>query len=187
MEHVVLTQSQVNTLYDMFSHLVMILNKYGIEWVATDGTLLGAIRDGGFIPWDDDIDIAIKKTSFNLLKHLEFIITKANTYKLVRVGKYAKLKYDDLWIDIFLLDDEWGFPQNHFKNLSFREGEVYPIRKVMFGDIEINIPHKSEEYLHRILPEWDKYAIIYNHKSKSKIKMSFKDHPELLKPFLPDN
>jgi len=175
MEHVVLTESQVNTLYDMFSHLVMILNKYAIEWIATDGTLLGAIRDCGFIPWDDDIDIAIKKTSFNLLKHLEFIITKANTYQLVRVGKYAKLKYDDLWIDIFLLDDEWGFPQHHFHNLSFREGEVYPIRKTMFGDIEINIPHKSEEYLHRILPEWDKYAIIYNHKSKNKKKISLKD------------
>jgi len=175
MEHVVLTESQVNTLYDMFSHLVMILNKYAIEWIATDGTLLGAIRGCGFIPWDDDIDIAIKKTSFNLLKHLEFIITKANTYQLVRVGKYAKLKYDDLWIDIFLLDDEWGFPQQHFHNLSFKEGEVYPIRKTMFGDIEINIPHKSEEYLHRILPEWDKYAIIYNHKSKNKKKISLKD------------
>ena len=187
MKHALLNQSQVNTLYDMFSHIVKTLNKYGIEWVATDGTLLGAIRQGGFIAWDDDIDIAIKKTSFNLLKHLEFIFTKANKYKLVRVGKYAKIKYDDLWIDIFLLDDEWGFPQNHFKNLSFGEGEVYPIRKVMFGDIEINIPHKSEEYLHRILPEWDKYAIIYNHKSKEPIKLSFKDHPELLKPFLPDN
>jgi len=112
---------------------------------------------------------------------------KANTYKLVRVGKYAKLKYDDLWIDIFLLDDEWGFPQQHFHNISFIEGEVYPIRKVMFGDIEINIPHKSEEYLHRILPEWDTYAVIYNHKNKGRIKMSFKDHPELLKPFLSDN
>ena len=53
----------------------------------------------------------------------------------------------------------------------------------MFGEIEINIPHKSKEYLDRILPDWDKTAIIYNHKSKDKKKMSLTD--ELRMPYLP--
>ena len=44
---------------DMIAELDKVCRNHGIKWYADMGTLIGAIRHKGYIPWDDDLDISI--------------------------------------------------------------------------------------------------------------------------------
>ena len=52
------------TLYEMLEKICFVLNKYNIDYMLSGGTLLGAVRHNGFIPWDDDSDIAMLREEY---------------------------------------------------------------------------------------------------------------------------
>lgn len=63
--------SELRNLQHKLMEVMMILDKICIEnniqYMLTGGNVLGAIRHGGFIPWDDDIDIALLETDYKRL------------------------------------------------------------------------------------------------------------------------
>ena len=52
---------------DLLSAFIKVCKEYDLTYFAEAGTLLGAIRHGGFIPWDDDIDVTMPRRDYDIL------------------------------------------------------------------------------------------------------------------------
>lgn len=53
-----------DNLFELFKKIVKVLDGCGANYWAVFGTCLGAVRESGMIPWDDDIDIAVSRNDY---------------------------------------------------------------------------------------------------------------------------
>ena len=58
-----LRQLQLTEL-ELLEEADRVAKKYNISYCIIAGTMLGAVRHGGFIPWDDDVDIAMLRSEY---------------------------------------------------------------------------------------------------------------------------
>lgn len=59
-----------NVQLNMLKEFDRICNKYGIRWFVFYGSLLGAARHKGFVPWDDDIDVMLLRPDFEKFRRV---------------------------------------------------------------------------------------------------------------------
>lgn len=111
---------------------VRVCDENNLIYYISGGTYLGAVRHHGFIPWDDDVDVAMPRKDYN--KFLEiaekelpegytinhftrnkksmYYVPKIENSKIKLLSRIAREEKEvDLWIDVFPLD---GLPDNKF-------------------------------------------------------------------------
>lgn len=142
---------------DLLVEFDRVCNIYNIKYWASGGTLLGAVRHQGFIPWDDDIDVVMLRADFERLckvAPVEFINpyfwqthdTDPNSYRghaqlrnssttaILNSELKVKKKFNQgIFIDIFPLDKIPIDPQKQCEYLEELEAlrSVY-LRKEQF-------------------------------------------------------
>ncbi|MBR2916783.1 MAG: LicD family protein, partial [Clostridia bacterium] len=87
-------------IYEIFIEFDRVCQKHGLRYSMEGGTLLGAVKFGDFVPWDDDIDVIMVREDYEKFlkvapKELDekFFLQSCNSMKQFPLS-YAKLCYD---------------------------------------------------------------------------------------------
>ena len=178
------SSEKLELLYQHSKYLFPLLDLHKIEYFAVGGTLLGAIRHQGLIPWDNDIDIGIDYKEFLKLKELLDELNKVNSsYYWVETLPGIRIYYKDYAIvDFFVCDSKdnkymYSYPYDDgipsfevhmycFPKIIFDKNQIFPVKKVQFEDMFISVP---KNHTHALF-------VNYNEKVLSTVITPSSDH-----------
>ncbi len=173
---------------NLLQKFVIFTENNNLEYWAIGGTLLGAVRDKGMIPWDDDLDVSMIKSEVNKLLSLQNnlneiglgIVSWFGGYKLYELNgkEIAGLNYKYPFIDIFtMIENKNGdFIYENEKTRSYwndiyYKNKTYPLVKYPFEDFYIYCPNNAIEFLNEHYKGWQKKAIkTYDHLEQKHLK-----------------
>ena len=169
---------QSDDLYRLIKSLHDFFTLAKIPYWITGGTLLGAVRHNGLIPWDDDGDVCVLKEEIPKLRKL--------SKKLEPLGYYLEESDDGTWyfsddtdfgIDVFIMvklnrittfhDPGWRVDNAGGINCYFINKHLYPLKLVRFGNFYVYAPNHSILHLNTCYGKtWNsKIKYLYNHRS----------------------
>lgn len=134
--------------FELLKIFICICKKYNLKYYLVCGSALGAVKYGGFIPWDDDVDVALPRTDYEkFLSAAQKEVPENVFVQNCRTDKYypglgTKLRYSDttfiekeamkipmnhgIFIDVFPLD---GYPQDEKQARAFEKKKLYYYRR----------------------------------------------------------
>lgn len=163
---------------DMVKKFVSVCQEHGLEYMIMGGTLLGAVRHKGFIPWDNDIDLLMPRKDFNKLLEIGPGAFKSPLFFQTPVTEesrffstYVKIRNENgtaatreeyesgincgIFIDIFCLDE---IPDYHWlRKLYFRRlNEIskmqrFALGKTLQGGLANRIKHSLQHFVYRFV------------------------------------
>lgn len=179
---------------DLLAKFIDVCNKHELNYFVDGGTLLGAVRHKGFIPWDDDVDVIMPREDYdklfeiaaqefqypyffqNTLTENGFFRTHAQLRNSSTTGFIAiDSKMDinrGIFLDIFPLD---GIPDSRVKQWLLKE-RIKNEKKILAYEYDINydtLPPKGKlnyKLVHaffKVVP-FKKYFDHFNHKTLAK-------------------
>lgn len=157
-----LSKEAVGKLYRAFKVIDMVFAKHQIPYWLDGGSLLGAVRHGGVIPWDDDGDIEVFAGDFSKIVALKEELAEHGLVLHVDMRRCAVARLQirkPVHIDIF--EVMWikrgrichlarRKCRKIWKHNFFLRSELFPLQRMAFGPIMVNAPRLPLGYLKRL-------------------------------------
>jgi len=168
------SEKDKESIRNLLSTLCTILNELEIDYFISEGTLLGHIRHGQIMAWDDDLDISIAQADMDkLVKYLD----NSRRLKITKCfwGR-NKIAYYKIWHfnTANIAGYSYGFPfidvWNYEKtddNIVYNFGSKYPIQYVFptvnarFEGSMVSVPKDPLKYLDLKYKDWREKIVVY--------------------------